>query len=262
MTSVLEAVWRFRRILYASTRAELRKRYAGSILGPIWPVLYPLLFLSAYLFLWLVVFNLRFPGMGRLGYVVYVFCGLVPFLFLSEALTAGATSIKQNIQFVKSVIMPLELVPVRAVLIALSSHVVGLAVLVVLSGINGTISIRGLLLPVIVCAYAAGLTGLAWMAGSIGVLVPDIVQVLNIVVMLLMFVSPIAFTPDMVPPQFAFAVRLNPVSYVVDVYRGVLISGHQVAAGSVAIFAAMSAAAFVLGAVLCARLKSVVVDLE
>ena len=46
MKDVIESMWRFRRVLYSSTRTELQKRYAGSLLGPVWPVLYPLLFLS------------------------------------------------------------------------------------------------------------------------------------------------------------------------------------------------------------------------
>jgi lipopolysaccharide transport system permease protein len=262
MSAILAAVWRFRRILLASARSELRKRYAGSLLGPIWPFLYPLMFLGAYLFLWLVVFNMRFPGMGRLGYVVYVFCGLVPFLFLSEALTSGAVSIRQNIQFIKSVIMPVELVPARAVLVALSSHAVGLLLVVALSAINGTLSWRVVLLPIVVGLFVAGLTGAAWIAASLGVLVPDVSQVLNIAVMLLMFVSPIAFTSDMVPPRFQFTLSLNPVTYVVEAYRTVLIAGYQANAVSLGVFAAMSAALFSAGAVLCARFKNVVVDLE
>jgi lipopolysaccharide transport system permease protein len=262
VTGVFAALWRFRRVLYASTRAELRKRYAGSILGPLWPVLYPLLFLGAYLFLWLVVFNLRFPGMGQLGYVVYVFGGLVPFLFLSEALTASAVSIKQNMQLIKSVIVPPELVPVRAVFVALSSHLVGLALVLLLSGINGTLSWRWLLLPGVVCVYVAGLVGAAWIAAWIGVLVPDFVQLLNIVLVLLMFVSPIAFTPQMVPARFSFTLRLNPVSYIADVYRGVLISEHGTGLPSVAAFAIASVGVCAAGAILCARFKSRVVDLE
>jgi lipopolysaccharide transport system permease protein len=262
MTDVLQALWRFRRVLFASTRTELRKRYAGSLLGPIWPFLYPLLFLSAYLFLWLIVFKLRFPGMGRLGYVVYVFCGLVPFLFLSEALTSGATSIRQNMQFIKSVIMPLELVPARAVLLALSSHLVGLAVVLMLSAVDGTLSWRLALLPLVVALYVVGLVGAAWIAAPLGVLVPDLVQFLNIAVMLLMFVSPIAFTADMVPDRFRFALTLNPVTYIVDVYRGVFIAGHQTALWSAAVFTGAALTLFVGGAVLCSRFKSLVVDLE
>jgi lipopolysaccharide transport system permease protein len=262
VTAVIAAIWRFRRVLYSSTRTELQKRYAGSLLGPAWPVLYPLLFLGAYLFLWMVVIDVRFPGMGRLGYVMYVFCGLVPFLLLSESLTAGVISIRQNIQLVKSVIMPLELIPVRAVLVALSSHVVGLALLALLTAINGTLSWRLLLLPLVVALQTAALVGAAWIAASFGVLLPDLSQIVNVAIMLLMFVSPIGFTPEMVPPRFQIALKLNPVSYIVDVYRGVFIATHRTPLLSLVMFAILCPAVFLGGAWICSRFKSIVIDLE
>ena len=82
-----------------------------------WLFLQPALLLSVYLFVYLVVFKVRFPGFSRLDYVLYVFCGLVPFLGIIEAITLGAVSIKQNIHLVKNVMLPIELVPVRAVLV-------------------------------------------------------------------------------------------------------------------------------------------------
>jgi lipopolysaccharide transport system permease protein len=111
-----EAHWRLRRVLYASAKVELQKRYAGSMLGPVWTVLYPLLFLSVYVFLWLVVLRVRFPGeTSRLGYVVFVFGGLVPYLFAVESVTTAAVSIRQNMPLVKGLIIPVELIPTRAV---------------------------------------------------------------------------------------------------------------------------------------------------
>jgi len=62
IVALVRRQWQFRRILWASAQIELHKRYAGSLLGPLWTVLYPLLFLGVYLFVWLVVFPVRFPG--------------------------------------------------------------------------------------------------------------------------------------------------------------------------------------------------------
>src|SRR5476649_2491550 len=87
VTSLVVSQWRLRRVLYASAKAELKKRYAGSLLGPAWAFLYPLLFLSMYLFVWLVVMKMREPGLGRLDYVLFVFSGLVPFLYLDRKST-------------------------------------------------------------------------------------------------------------------------------------------------------------------------------
>ena len=138
-----------RQLLVAITRVELSKRYAGSVLGMAWLVLQPALYLSVYLFVYLVLFKGQFSGFSRLGYVLYVFCGLVPYLGMIDAISLGAVSIKQNIHLVKNVMLPIELVPVRAVLVASVSQAVGLAVVILLSALNGTLTLHVLWLPVI-----------------------------------------------------------------------------------------------------------------
>ena len=73
------------RLLAAITRVELSKKYAGSVLGASWLVLQPALLLSVYLFVYLVVFKMRFPGFSSLGYALYVFTGLIPYMATIEA---------------------------------------------------------------------------------------------------------------------------------------------------------------------------------
>src|SRR5882757_8015130 len=124
---------RHRRVLAAITRVELAKRHAGSILGMTWVVLQPALLLSVYLFVYMVVMKLRFPGYSQFDYVLYVFCGLVSFLGFMEALTSGGVSIKQNIHLVKNVMLPIELIPVRAVFVGMTSQFVSLGIVLVMS---------------------------------------------------------------------------------------------------------------------------------
>jgi lipopolysaccharide transport system permease protein len=104
---MLGLIYRYRRLLVSITRVELAKRHAGSLLGIAWVVLQPALLLCVYLFVYMVVLRLRFEGFSRLDYVLYVFCGLVPYLGFMEALTTGALSIKQNIHLVKNVMLPI-----------------------------------------------------------------------------------------------------------------------------------------------------------
>ena len=80
------------RLLVAITRVELSKRYAGSVLGPLWLVLQPALLLSVYIFVYLVVFKMRFADFSRLDYVLYVFTGLIPYMGTIDAITSGAVS--------------------------------------------------------------------------------------------------------------------------------------------------------------------------
>src|SRR5437899_1504965 len=128
---------RHRRILGTTTRLEIVKRYSGSLLGRVWVVLYPLLFLSIYLFLYLVVFKIRFPGLSRLDYVVYIFSGLVPYIAFMETMGGAVVSIRANLHLIRNVILPVELIPARVVLMAMVTESVGLVLLLGLAGLNG-----------------------------------------------------------------------------------------------------------------------------
>src|SRR5437667_8050941 len=91
-------IYRYRRMLVSITRIELAKRHAGSTLGMTWVVLQPALLLSVYLFVYMVVLRMRFEGFSRFDYVLYVFCGLVPYLGFMAALSTGALSMRLTMQ--------------------------------------------------------------------------------------------------------------------------------------------------------------------
>src|ERR1700730_4201513 len=148
--------------LASITRVELKKRHAGSVLGLAWVVLQPALLLSVYLFVYMVVFPYRFPGFSRMDYVLYVFCGLVPYLGFMEALTTGALSIRQNIHLVKNVMLPIELIPVRSVLVGMASQFVSIGLVLVLLAGDRTLTWHVLWLPAVVALQALWLVGLTW----------------------------------------------------------------------------------------------------
>src|SRR5258706_16180450 len=105
MIGVIEV---YRRLLVSITRVELAKRHAGSVLGMAWVVLQPALLLWVDLFVYMVVFPTRLQNFSEFDFVLYVFCGPVPYLGFLEALTTGSLSIKKNIHLVKNVSLPIE----------------------------------------------------------------------------------------------------------------------------------------------------------
>jgi lipopolysaccharide transport system permease protein len=251
-----------RRLLGAVTRVELRKKYAGSALGLLWVALQPALLLAAYLFIYMVVFRVRFPGFSSFDYVLYVFCGLVPYLGFMEALTTGSLSLKQNMHLVKNVMIPIELVPVRSVMLGLAGQLASLAIVVLLLGANGSLTPRVIWLPAVVVLQLMLLFGLTWILASLTVALPDVTYVLNLAVFLLMFLSPIGFTPDMVPPEYRAVVYLNPVFYMIEAYRGVLLDTSVADSRVFAIYVVMALAVFAAGAAFFRRFKGVLVDYE
>jgi lipopolysaccharide transport system permease protein len=251
-----------RRLLGAVTRVELRKKYAGSVLGLAWVALQPALLLAAYLFIYMVVFKVRFPGFSSFEYVLYVFCGLVPYLGFMEALTTGSLSLKQNMHLVKNVMIPIELVPVRSVMLGVAGQLVSLVIVLALVAANGTLSPRVIWLPLIVVLQLMLLFGLTWVLASLTVALPDVTYVLNLAVFLLMFLSPIGFTPAMVPPEFRAVVYLNPVFYMIEAYRGVVLQTSAADLRVYTIYVVMAVTMFAAGASFFRRFKGVLVDYE
>ena len=218
---------RYRKILKDTSYLELTQRYAGSALGPAWIIIYPLVFLLIYLFLYMVVFRVRFPGLGTLNYVIYVFCGLVPYLIVMESVTRGLQVIKENIHLIKNVIMPIELIPVRLVIVSFLAQGASMMMMIALALFDGELSWRVIFLPVVLVLFAMLLTGVVYAISSLGVLFNDLTYIINLLMTALMFVSPIAFKPDMVPAGMQAVIYLNPVSYPLEAIRWSLLSNFE-----------------------------------
>ncbi len=251
-----------RRLLVSITRVELAKRHAGSVLGMAWVVLQPGLLLSVYLFVYMVVFPTRLQNFSELDFVLYVFCGLVPYLGFMEALTTGALSIRQNIHLVKNVMLPIELVPVRAVLVGMASQFVSIAFVLVLVTGSGALSWHVLWLPIVVFLQMMWLVGLTWILASLTVALPDLTYFVNLFVFLLMFLSPIGYRPEAVPQKFRWVIQLNPVYYMTEVYRASMLYGRLPAWSVATVYVMMCVATFALGSAFFERFKGVLADYE
>ncbi|MBL0141880.1 MAG: ABC transporter permease [Betaproteobacteria bacterium] len=260
--ALLRLSWRYRKVLVAVTRVELEKRYSGSVLGMLWLLLHPLLLLAIYLFVYSVVFRMQLPQYKGFDYALFVFCGLIPFIGLSEALSAGTLCIKQNMHLVKNVMLPIELVPVRSVLASLATQMVSLALLLALLAASGHLAWKALLLPVLVALQVLMLVGIVLVLASLAVALTDVSYFVNLFLMLLMFVSPIGYTREMIPEPFMMLVDLNPVTYMVEAYRQVLLAGQSPSPIPMGGFVLIAFASYWAGTAFFERFKAVLADHE
>jgi len=259
---MLETIVRYRKILAAVTGIEIAKRYSGSAFGKVWVVLYPALLLATYLFVYMVIFRMRIPEYSQFDYVLYVFCGLVPFLSLSEAVTTGCMALKQNLHLVKNVMLPIELIPVRTILVSMVTQAVSLGILLVLLACNGSLSFHLAWLPLVILLQFLMVLGLVLVLSLLTLLLPDIAYVVNLLLLLLMFLSPIGFTPDKVPAKLSFVVYLNPIHYLIDLYRCSLLWGRFPSFLGATVCVLFCLVIFALGSALFRAFKNVVADSE
>ena len=255
-------IFGYRRLLASITRVELAKRHAGSVLGMAWVVLQPALLLSVYLFVYMIVAGSIFQASSKFEYVLYVFCGLVPFLGFMEAVTTGALSIKQNIHLVKNVMLPIELIPVRSVLVGMASQFVSIGLVLVLVSGAGLLSWHVLWLPVVVVLQVMWLAGITWILASLTVALPDVTYFVNLFVFLLMWITPIGFKPEMVPAGFRVVLYLNPIYYMTEMYRASMLNGRFPSPAVATVYVVMCLATFAVGSAFFERFKGVLTDYE
>lgn len=230
---------RYRAVLAGTALMELRSQYAGSVLGALWIVVAPLLLLAVYATIYLVVFQVRPATMSALDYLLYVSAGLVSFVSFSASLNAGAACLAGNRQILLNTVFPAELLPVRAVLVASVTLVVGVAIVAAARILAGGAGFAMLAAPAFVLLQIMFSCGAAWVLSLLTLVLRDIQHVLQYVAMMLLVVTPIGYMPDMIPGNLRILMYANPLYYFVAPLQETLIHARlpdpELAAGSFAV---------------------------
>lgn len=253
-------LWRRRAMLANVTLTELRGKYAGSALGLVWAALYPVLFLGVYAAVFILIFQIKYERLDAPEAVLLIFCGLIPFLAFAEALGAGTPSVAANASLVKNTLFPIELVPVRTVLATQASQVAGMTMLLIGIAIVGRLGWTALFVPVVWACQVMFTIGIVWMFSAANVFAKDLQYTVAVLNLLLMLVSPIAWTEDMLPESLQPIAGLNPLYYVIVGYQDALIR-QQVPGPHILIgLAVIGPGAMLLGWFVFRRLKRVFAD--
>ncbi len=217
--------FRNRRLLWDSVGQSLRERHAGSVLGLGWLVLGPLVLLALYALLYTVVFRIRPSGLSVTDYVLYISAGLLPFIAFAQALAAGTVALSQNKALLLNRMFPAELIPAREVLVAGAFLIVGGVLILGFKLVTNGFSPSWFLLPLIIVLMAMATLGCVWALALANLFLKDVQQALQYVIIMILIASPIAYTPDMVPPALQVLLYVNPFAYYVMSFQSVLVLG-------------------------------------
>lgn len=210
-------------LLATATLSEIKQKNAGSILGNLWLILAPLLFLSIYSVIYIVIFNLKPISLSQQDYVLYIFCGLVPFMAISESLTSSAASLLSNKSLLKNTVFPIEILPTKSVLLSHVGFIPGIFLIILFGIYLGHVSLIYLFIPIILILQLMFLFGLGWLLSLINIVLRDTQQFLFLLVLILMVASPIAYLPDMVPERLEPLISWNPFAKYIISYQSIIV---------------------------------------
>jgi lipopolysaccharide transport system permease protein len=226
---LIASAWRHRELMRSLARREVVGRYRGSLVGLAWSFFNPLLMLAVYTFVFSVVFKARWGvdlEQGSGGFAIILFVGIIVHSILAECLGKAPALVLGNANYVKRVIFPLEVLPWVTLLSALFHAAVStLVLLIVRALLVQSIPWTAVLFPLVIAPYALMLLGLTSLLSALGVYVRDIAQVMGIVTTAAMFLAPIFYPITAIPEPYRPLLYLNPVTWVVEQSRAVLIAG-------------------------------------
>ncbi|UCG56534.1 MAG: ABC transporter permease [Phycisphaerales bacterium] len=223
-------VCKSRNLLRQLVKRNIQTRYKGSMLGLFWLFATPLCMLAVYTFVFSVVFKTRWGtdvGDSKTAFALTIFCGLSVFNIFSESVTGAVGIISGNPNYVKKVVFPLEVLPVASLLSAFFFGLIWICILVLGVAIfMQKMCLTALCLPVILLPLLLLSCGLSWFVASLGVYLRDLAHAVGILLLMLFFMTPIFYSMDMVPTSYRTALRLNPLTDIVQNSRRVLIFGQ------------------------------------
>ncbi|HUX89004.1 MAG TPA: ABC transporter permease [Chloroflexota bacterium] len=226
---LLAAVWARRELIGTLALRDVRARYQQSILGVYWTVLNPLATAAVFT----VVFSLiaQVP-VGATPYAVFVLCGLVPWNFFANAMNNATGSLVGMAGLLTKVAFPREILPLAAIVARLVDLLVSFVVLLVIMlwyrvPFHWTI----LLLPIPIAIELTFLIGLGLLLSAANLFYRDVSQLLGVILSLWIFLTPVVYPIDRVPPRLQALIELNPLTPVVSGFRTLALDGQLPATG-------------------------------
>ena len=225
---LLKSIKKNQELIYHLAQREILSRYRGSALGLLWSFFNPLVMLTIYTFVFSVVFKARWGGDSdsKVEFALVLFAGLMIFNLFSECINKAPGLVLSNVNYVKRVVFPLEILPVVTLLSAIFHLIISLFVWLLFYIIFvGMPPLTILLLPLVYLPFALIILGFSWFLASLGVYLRDIIQIIGVLTTVLMFLSPLFYPISSLPEQYRTFMLINPLTFVIEQARGLMIFG-------------------------------------
>jgi lipopolysaccharide transport system permease protein len=233
-----------RGLIYSLAKREILGRYRGSALGLAWSFFNPVLMLTVYTFFFAVVFKSRWGTAGsdsKTEFAVILFVGMIIHGLFAEILNRAPRLIIDNVNYVKKVVFPIEVLPAVSICVALFHAAVSLIVLLLAFLVfNGFLQWTAIFVPLVVLPLIILSFGVAWFLASLGVYLRDVSQTMGLLTAVLMFLSPVFYPVTSLPESVRPWIMANPLTFIIEQSRDVLIWGKLPNFSGIAIYAAIA----------------------
>ena len=232
VVSLLRSLLQHRQLIYQMSKREVIGRYKGSVMGLLWSFFNPVFMLMVYTFVFSEIFKSRWGGASASGskteFAVVLFVGMIVQTLFCESLNRSPSLILNNVNYVKKVVFPIEILPIVSLGANLFHSLISMTVLLLAFFIfNGYLQWTLIFIPLVMLPIVILTMGLTWFLSALGVFLRDIGQTITIITTMLMFLAPVFYPITAVPAEMRPYLIANPLTFIIEQAREVLIWGNQ-----------------------------------
>jgi ABC-type polysaccharide/polyol phosphate export permease len=212
----IKALWKNRKLAMKLGKNDFRNRFASTSLGAIWGFAQPFVFMLTYVIVFQYI--LKSGSSGNYPYVVWFLPGMAMWMYCSDAILNASNSIRNYSYLVKKVVFPVDIIPIISLT---SSSFIGMFLIliaIIASSIYGYFPNLLIVLYIIICAVCF-IIALTRFTSALTTLVPDFAQLLNIIMQLCMWFTPIVWNLTMLNEKIAKIFKALPFTYLVEGFR-------------------------------------------
>lgn len=216
--SFLKDLYNNRNIIYRMSLNDFKAKYSNSFLGILWAYIQPMLTIIVF---W-IVFQLGFknPPIEGIPYITWFVPGYVPWLFFSDILIGSTNCLQEYSYLVKKVKFKVSILPIVKIISALYIHIFFIIFIFLINSVYGNnltiYSIQSLYYTAALIIFGLGLGSLL---SSLTVFFKDIAQIVNIILQIGFWISPILWNVDQMQKPILTFLKINPLYYIINGYR-------------------------------------------
>ena len=220
------SAWRYRYFILSSIQGEFRSRFARSRLGGLWMIIHPLAQAAIFTLVLAEVMAGKLPNMAndKFAYAIYLLSGMLAWSLFSEVVSRCLTVFIDNGNLMKKMLFPRVNLPLIVAGSALVNNILLFLAILVVFGLLGHIPGRQIAwIPLLIPLTMALGLGVGLLLGVFNVFVRDVGQVVPVILQLAFWLTPIVYTPTVVPAHLRPLLSLNPMTPLVQSFQNALL---------------------------------------
>jgi lipopolysaccharide transport system permease protein/teichoic acid transport system permease protein len=216
--NVIFETWQSRKLILELAKKDMQMKYLGNYLGILWAFVHPIIMILIFWF----VFQVGFKSMpvDNFPFVLWLMAGIIPWFFFSESLSSATNAITDNSFLVKKIVFRVGILPIVKIVSSLFIHfffIISLFFMFYLYGYKP--SIYNIQVLYYLFATIVFVLSLSFITSSLIVFLKDVGQIVAMGLQFLFWLTPIFWSFKIVPVEYQFLLKLNPLYYIVEGYR-------------------------------------------